>query len=45
MLTSTGEPELDRAIRTEALLGCRLPDLPADLRMPLELRLNLRRPN
>ena len=45
MLQSTGEQELDRVIRTEALLGCRLPDLPADMRMPLELRLNLRRPN
>lgn len=45
LLSSTGEADLDRAIRTEALLGCQLPDIPADMHMPLELRLNLRRPN
>lgn len=45
LLQSTGEKGLDQAIRTEALLGCQLPDVPAGMRMPLELRLNLRRPN
>lgn len=45
LLQSTGEQELDQIIRTEALLGCQLPDLPDGMRMPLELRLNLRRPN
>jgi protein TonB len=45
LLQSTGEPELDRVIGTEALIGCQLPDIPAGMRLPLELRLNLRRPD
>ncbi len=45
LISSTGDPALDKAVRTGSLLGCQLPDLPTGLRMPLELRLNLRRPN
>ena len=42
---TTGDPAIDEAIRTEALLGRQLPDIPTGMRMPIELRLNLRRPN
>lgn len=42
---STGDPALDRAIRGDVLVGCQLPDAPSGMKMPLELRLNLRRPN
>ena len=42
---STGDVAVDEAIRTDALLGSQLPDIPTGMRMPIELRLNLRRPN
>jgi periplasmic protein TonB len=42
---TTGDTALDQAIRTDALIGCQLPDIPSGMRMPLELRLNVRRPN
>jgi outer membrane biosynthesis protein TonB len=42
---STGDVAVDEAIRTDALLGHQLPDIPEGMRMPIELRLNLRRPN
>jgi hypothetical protein len=42
---STGDVAVDEAIRTDALLGSQLPDIPSGMRMPIELRLNLRRPN
>ena len=45
LVTSTGDAALDDAISTKALAGCQLPDLPEGMKMPIELRLNLRRPN
>lgn len=45
LVDSTQDAALDRAIRGEALIGCQLPDIPDGMRMPLQLRLNLRRPN
>ncbi len=45
LMQSTGTEDLDRVLRSDALIGCQLPDRPDGMRMPLELRLNLHRPN
>jgi TonB family protein len=43
---STGDPELDRAISEEALANLQLPDVPpADMPMPIVMRITAKRPN
>lgn len=42
---STGDEKADAALRGAALAGCQLPDIPAGMKMPIELRLRLKRPN
>ncbi len=43
---STGDPELDRAISEEALANLQLPDMPpADMPMPIVMRITAQRPN
>lgn len=43
---STGDPELDRAISEEALANLQLPDVPpADMPMPIVMRISAKRPN
>jgi TonB family protein len=45
LVESTGDPAIDQAIKTGALIGRQLPDTPDDMPMPIELRLTARRPN
>jgi TonB family protein len=43
---STGDPDLDRAISEEALANLQLPDVPpADMPMPIVMRITAKRPN
>jgi TonB family protein len=45
LASSTGDLAVDEAVRTNALIGRQFPDLPAGEHWPVEIRVNLRRPN
>jgi TonB family protein len=45
LVSSTGNPEIDSALRNEVLRGLRLPEPPpADMPMPINLRISARKP-